>query len=108
MDFINARVRSGTPAEEAVVEAGRRRFRPVLLTSATTIAGLIPILMERSLQAQILIPMATSLAFGLMMSTVLVLVLVPTMYRIYRDWMPYQGEEKHEYMPSSQLKSAVA
>jgi len=99
IDFINARVRSGVPAQEAVVEAGRRRFRPVLLTSATTVAGLVPILLERSLQAQILIPMATSLAFGLLLATLLVLILVPTLYRIYRDFVPHVDEHVDEYMP---------
>ena len=81
IDFINARVNSGVSVDEAVVEAGVRRFRPVLLTSATTVAGLVPILMETSLQAQILIPMATSLAFGLLLATIIVLILVPTLYR---------------------------
>ncbi|MFC1757243.1 efflux RND transporter permease subunit [Planctomycetota bacterium] len=85
IDFINARVRSGLEVSEALMDAGRRRFRPVLLTSATTIAGLFPILLETSFQAQYLIPMAASLAFGLMLATVLVLVLVPTFYQIYRD-----------------------
>ena len=108
IDFINARVNDGMPAEQAVIEAGRRRFRPVLLTSATTVAGLVPILMETSLQAQILIPMATSLAFGLLLATVLVLVLVPTLYRIYRDFVPYQGEEKEEYLSESELRLATA
>ena len=78
VDFINARIDEGIPVEDAVVEAGQRRFRPVLLTSLTTVAGLFPILMEKSFQAQLVIPMATSLCFGLMLSTVLVLVLVPT------------------------------
>ena len=96
IDFINHRIRDGIPAEKAVVEAGRRRFRPVLLTSATTVAGLVPILLEKSLQAQILIPMATSLAFGLLLATILVLVLVPTMYRIYRIWIPYRPEHEEE------------
>lgn len=103
IDFINARVRAGVPPKEAVIEAGRRRFRPVLLTSATTVAGLVPILMEESLQAQILIPMATSLAYGLLLATILVLVLVPTLYRIYRDFVPYQNEKKEEYLPESEL-----
>ena len=106
IDFINARVKAGVPAKQAVVEAGRRRFRPVLLTSATTVAGLVPILLEKSLQAQILIPMATSLAFGLLLATVLVLVLVPTLYRIYRDFVPHDGEEKDEYLPESELTAA--
>ncbi len=83
IDFINHRVREGIPLEEALLDAGRRRFRPVMLTSITTIAGLLPILLETSLQAQLLIPMATSLCFGLMLTTVLVLILVPTFYLIY-------------------------
>ena len=83
VDFINVRVKAGLPLGEAVVEAGQRRFRPVLLTSLTTVAGLLPILMETSFQAQLVIPMATSLCFGLMLSTLLVLVLVPVFYTIY-------------------------
>ncbi len=83
IDFINTRTREqGVPSDEAVIDAGRRRFRPVLLTSVTTVAGLTPILLETSLQAQFLIPMATSLCFGIMMSTLLVLVLVPTFYTL--------------------------
>ena len=83
VDFINARVRAGVPLEVAVRESGQRRFRPVLLTSLTTVVGLLPILLEKSFQAQLLIPMATSLCFGLMLSTLLVLVLVPTFYLVY-------------------------
>ncbi len=83
VDFINSAVRSGMPLNQAVLEAGARRFRPVLLTSLTTIAGLAPILTETSFQAQLVIPMAASLCFGLMTSTVLVLVLVPTFYLLY-------------------------
>ncbi len=90
VDFINHRVRDGMPIEDALIDAGRRRFRPVLLTSATTIAGLAPILLESSFQAQVLIPMATSLSFGLMVSTVLVLMQVPVFYRIYFD-LVYPG-----------------
>ncbi|MCA9035001.1 MAG: efflux RND transporter permease subunit [Planctomycetaceae bacterium] len=83
VDFINSLVRSGVPVHTAVVEAGQRRFRPVLLTSLTTVAGLAPILSETSFQAQLVIPMATSLCFGLMTSTILVLVLVPVFYSVY-------------------------
>jgi hypothetical protein len=83
IDFINLRVREGRPIKRALVEAGTQRLRPVCLTSVTTVAGLLPILLERSYQAQIVIPMATSLAFGLMASTVLVLFLVPAMYYVY-------------------------
>ena len=83
VDFINHRLTDGIPLESALLDAGQRRFRPVLLTSLTTIVGLLPILTERSFQAQLLIPMATSLCFGLLFSTALVLVLVPTMYLAY-------------------------
>ena len=83
IDYINHLVRSGTPLEEALVQAGEQRFRPVLLTSITTVAGLLPMLTETSFQAQILIPMATSLSFGLIAGTVLVLLLVPTFYLYY-------------------------
>ncbi len=83
IDFINHRVRDGIPVKDALLDAGRQRFRPVLLTTITTVAGLLPLLTETSMQAQVLIPMATSLCFGLMFSTVLILLLVPTFYMIH-------------------------
>jgi HAE1 family hydrophobic/amphiphilic exporter-1 len=83
IDFINARLRSGMSIDTALRDAGRRRFRPVMLTTVTTIAGLLPILTETSLQAQILIPMATSIAFGEMFATLLVVFLVPVAYSLY-------------------------
>jgi multidrug efflux pump subunit AcrB len=85
IDFINRAVRSGVDIETAVVESGKARFRPVLLTSITTIAGLMPILLERSFQAQFLIPMAISICFGLLAATVLTLLYVPALYLIVRD-----------------------
>ena len=83
IDFINIRVREGHPLRMALREAGCLRFRPVMLTSITTIGGLMPLLLEKSFQAQFLIPMATALAFGLAMTTLLVLVLVPVMYSFF-------------------------
>jgi len=83
IDFINHRVRDGEPLKAALLDAGRQRFRPVLLTSMTTIVGLLPLLLERSFQARVLQPMATSLAFGLMLATLLVLLLIPTFYLVY-------------------------
>ncbi len=83
VDFINARVRSGIDQRQALLEAGRRRLRPVFLTSVTTIGGLLPMLLERSFQAQFLVPMATSIAFGLMLSTFLVLFQVPVFFQLY-------------------------
>ncbi|WP_372718849.1 efflux RND transporter permease subunit [Novipirellula sp.] len=83
IDFINSRVRAGVPPRVALIESGERRFRPIMLTSLTTIAGLLPLLTEKSFQAQLLIPMAASLAFGLMLATSLVLLLIPVFYLIY-------------------------
>ena len=57
-------------------------FRPVVLTSLTTIAGMLPILLETSRQAQVVVPMAVSLSFGLMLATILALVLAPVLYSI--------------------------
>jgi multidrug efflux pump subunit AcrB len=71
---------------EAAPLASQARFRAILLTSVTTIAGLLPLLSETSLQAQILLPLVTSLAFGLMATTILVLVLVPATYAILDDF----------------------
>jgi multidrug efflux pump subunit AcrB len=85
IDFINRAHREGMTVVEAVMESGRSRFRPVLLTSITTIAGLFPLLLERSFQAQFLIPMAVSISFGLLAATLLTLVYVPALYLIVND-----------------------
>ncbi len=83
IDFINKRLAAGDDLQTAIIAGGSRRFRPVVLTSLTTIAGLTPILLEKSFQAQVLIPMANSLCFGLALATVLVLVLVPAFFWLY-------------------------
>jgi multidrug efflux pump subunit AcrB len=86
IDFINQARRQGTPIEQAVIEAGKVRFRPILLTSLTTFLGVLPLILERSLQAQFLIPIAVSLGIGVLFATFIVLVLVPALvmlgYRI--------------------------
>ena len=86
VNFIKDRHGPGMTVAQAAPLAARARFRAILLTSITTIAGLLPILFETSLQAQILVPLVTSLAFGLLASTVLVLVVVPAIYAILDDF----------------------
>ncbi len=86
VDYVNKQARSGQPLLEAAWLAGIKRFRPIILTSLTTFAGLVPILLERSLQAQFLIPMATSLAFGVLFATFITLILVPALYLILNDF----------------------
>jgi multidrug efflux pump subunit AcrB len=85
VDFINRQRASGHSVHSAIREAGAARFRPILLTSVTTFAGLSPILFEKSLQAQFLIPMATSLGFGVLFATFITLILVPVLYNIIED-----------------------
>jgi multidrug efflux pump subunit AcrB len=82
---VNRRRAEGAPLREAVRDAGVARFRPIVLTSLTTFAGLTPLLLERAMGAQFLIPMATSLAFGVAFATVVSLFLVPSGYLILED-----------------------
>lgn len=85
VDFVNKHRADGRPLAEAVERAGAERLRPILLTSLTTFCGLMPMLLEDSLQAQFLIPMAISLAFGIVFATVITLILVPTLYGVLED-----------------------
>ncbi|MBA4150800.1 MAG: efflux RND transporter permease subunit [Verrucomicrobia bacterium] len=85
VDFINRRRREGISMGDAVRLAGVARFRPILLTSLTTFAGLTPLILEKSVQAQFLIPMAVSLGFGVLYCTVTTLILVPALYLIIED-----------------------
>jgi multidrug efflux pump subunit AcrB len=83
--YINQRRSEGLPLLEAVREAGVARFRPIVLTSITTFAGLAPLITEGSISAQFLIPMATSLGFGVVFATAISLFLVPSSYVILED-----------------------
>jgi multidrug efflux pump subunit AcrB len=83
--YVNARREAGDAIEVAVRNAGEARFRPIVLTSLTTFAGLTPLLFERSVSAAFLIPMATSLAFGVAFAAVISLFLVPASYLILDD-----------------------
>jgi multidrug efflux pump subunit AcrB len=85
VDWINRRQHQGESIEVLVRQAGRARFRAVLLTSLTTFLGLMPILFQTSTSAQFLIPMATSLGFGILFATVITLILVPCNYLMLRD-----------------------
>ncbi len=86
VEFIKKRRAEGQNAAEAAKIGSRQRFRAVLLTSVTTIVGLLPLLSETSMQAQMLIPIAVSIAFGLMASTLLILVVIPCFYAIADDF----------------------
>jgi len=85
VSFINRRLSEGVPVFEAIIQGGRARLRPILLTSITTILGLAPLLTETSFQAKFLIPMGISIAAGLAFATALTLVAVPSLYMISID-----------------------
>ena len=79
----NSYLKDGMTVREGIWEAGMNRFRPIILTSITTVAGLAPLMLNKSFQAQFLIPMASSGAFGLLFVTVIILILLP----IYLKWI---------------------
>jgi len=85
VDYVNRKRAEGRTVVEAAREAGAARFRPILLTSLTTFAGLTPMLLETEMQAQFLIPMAVSLSFGILFATAITLFLVPCVYLILHD-----------------------
>jgi multidrug efflux pump subunit AcrB len=82
LSFYNDLREGGMERDEALIEAGRSRFRPILLTSLTTFFALLPMILEKSVQAQFLIPMAVSLAFGILFATGIILVGVPSMMKV--------------------------
>lgn len=86
--FLKQARREGTPTIEAASQAGRLRFRAIVLTSATTMAGLLPLALEQSTQAQVLLPVAVSIVFGMLSSTVLILVVIPCIYVALHDFLP--------------------
>ncbi|MEM9689258.1 MAG: efflux RND transporter permease subunit [Pseudomonadota bacterium] len=87
MDFINRAREQGIAAREAVIQSGVQRFRAIILTSFTTAAGLTPIMLETSTQAQFVIPTAISLSFGIVFATVITLLLIPCLYLLQLDFL---------------------
>ena len=82
---VNSRRAQGLTVRDAVIEAAVTRCRPIMLTSLTTFAGLSPLLLNQSVQAGVLIPMATSVAWGVILATVVTLLVVPAGYLIGED-----------------------
>ncbi len=86
VDFVNRARANGLKASDAAREAGAARFRAIFLTSLTTFIGLVPIILERSVQAVMVIPMAVTLAFGILFATFITLFLLPTLYLVIEDF----------------------
>ena len=85
LDKFNRLVKEGLSVKEAIYEAGLARFRPIILTSLTTVAGLYPLILEKSFQAQFLVPMAVSVAYGVLFGTYFILVFFPALVLAVND-----------------------
>ena len=88
IDFIDQKLREGVPMRTAIIEGAQGRFRPIMLTSVTTFLGFTPLILERSIQAQFLIPFAASLGFGILFTTAIVMMVVPALYTIQLRLIP--------------------
>ena len=91
VDYINRQRRLGISTFEAVTMAGVERFRPIILTSVTTFVGLVPLMSNQDPETFMFIPMAISLAFGVLFATVITLFLVPSLYLMLEDWLHFWG-----------------
>lgn len=94
VDYINKQRAKGVELFEAVANAGVVRFRPILLTSVTTFVGLVPLMTNTDPETFMFIPMAISLAFGVLLATFITLLLVPSLYLMLNDWMRFWGLDK--------------
>jgi multidrug efflux pump subunit AcrB len=108
VDFIQRLRRQGSDALTAVIEAGVQRFRPILLTSITTFVGLIPIMAERSMDAQFLKPAVLSLAFGVACALFVSLLMVPALYLAGDDLRRLAGNLRRRLLPAGPRQGADA
>ena len=85
IDYANSMRKEGHKPFESIILAASRRFRPIFLTTATTFGGLAPMIYESSIQAKFMIPMAISLGYGILFSTIISLILVPAIFMMFED-----------------------
>ncbi len=88
IDFIDQELEEGIPARTAIIEGAKGRFRPIMLTSLTTFLGFTPLILERAIQAQFLVPFAASLGFGILITTAILMMIVPALYAIHLHLIP--------------------
>ncbi|TWT78320.1 Multidrug resistance protein MdtB [Posidoniimonas polymericola] len=98
VDYVNQRLAQGESLRQAALQAGARRFRPIMLTSVTTFVGLVPLMLDDSVQAQFLIPMAVSLAFGVVFATLVSLLLIPCTLLLTEDCLLKLAAAKRWYV----------
>lgn len=108
IDLINRERKEGIDLVTVLRDCSTRRFRPIMLTTLTTFFGLTPMILEKSLQARFLIPMAVSLAFGVMFATCITLILVPSLYMILEDCHRAVGATKRFFTGEDEPSTAAA
>ena len=108
VDAANRFRKEGMSPFEAAKAAATQRFRPIMLTSLTTFGGLSPMIFETSLQARIMVPMAVSLGFGVLMSTVVILTLVPSMFLIIENFRLWPKRRKEKLMAREAMQAGAA
>jgi len=108
VDYVNQKRKEGMKLMDAIHTAGRVRFRAIILTSLTTFAGLLPLLFEQATQAQFLIYMAISLAFGILFATLITLILIPVIYRILEDVKWFWGIKEKRFDHAAEQVEASA
>jgi multidrug efflux pump subunit AcrB len=91
IDFIDQELREGMPEQTAIIEGAKGRFRPIMLTSVTTFLGFTPLILERAIQAQFLVPFAASLGFGILITTALLMMVVPALSTIHLRLIASRG-----------------
>lgn len=99
VDYVNRQRREGTDLMEAVQLASCVRFRPIMLTSITTFVGLLPLILSPSMEIKFFMPMAISLAFGILFATVITLLIVPSLYLILEDFRSWSSSEDKSLQP---------
>jgi multidrug efflux pump subunit AcrB len=108
VDYVNRRRREGTDLLDAVLEAGVTRFRPIFLTSLTTFIGLVPLMLDANWATAFAIPMAISLAFGVLFATAITLFLVPSLYVVAEDWFGTLAEPDPVRGPTDPARAGAA
>jgi len=108
VDLINRERRQGIDLQQAIRDSVTRRFRPIMLTTITTFCGLVPMMLEKSLQARFLIPMAVSLAFGVLFATMITLLLVPSLYMILEDIKSIPRRIRRAIAPAPQTQPVAS
>ena len=107
IDRVNNLRDQGFELWDALLQGAEDRFRPIILTSVTTFVGLLPIMSETSMQAQFLIPMVTSLAFGVLFATGVTLILVPSLYLIGDDVVLLIARRRGHDVSSARVEGSV-